>query len=233
VDSSDSTGAAATADFVATATGRAHRDDPVRGATGGPAGNARLTAWTGLLLLVLLAVEGGTLVSIGQLLGVHIVVGVVVIPPILLKSGTTSWRVLRYYGHDRDYVRAGPPPMLLRVLGPLVIVTSLAVLATGIGLIVKGANSFDSLAGSGGLQISMATLHKASFIAWFVVMTLHVLGRTLPALRIVGWRRAGPAAAPGGHWRLLALLVALAVGIVGAVLVLDASSWWTTSWHHD
>lgn len=38
-------------------TGRADRRDPVLAGTGGPAGNARLTAWTGLVLLVLLAIE--------------------------------------------------------------------------------------------------------------------------------------------------------------------------------
>ena len=220
-------------EVVVTAGGRAHRDDPVRGETGGPAGNAKLTAWTGLTLLVLLAVEGATLVSIGQLLGVHIFVGVLVLPPVLLKSATTGWRFVRYYTGDRDYVRAGPPPLVLRVLGPLVIVTSLAVLGTGLALIAMGADSFRSLAAPAGVQVTMATLHKASFIAWFVVMTLHVLARTVPALRILSVGRSASVRVPGGRWRLVALAVALAAGLIVGALVLDASSWWTTSWHHE
>jgi hypothetical protein len=40
-------------DAVAEATGRHRRRDPVRPVTGGPAGNARLTAWLGALLLTL------------------------------------------------------------------------------------------------------------------------------------------------------------------------------------
>ncbi len=218
---------------MATATGRSHRNDPVRGTSGGPAGNARLTAWSGLLLLVLLAIEGATLVSIGSLVGIHILVGVIVIPPVLLKSGATTWRFLRYYTHDRDYRTAGPPPMVLRVLGPLVVVTSVAVLATGLGLIVQGSDSFTSLVTVAGVDITMATLHKASFIAWFVVMTLHVLGRTVPALRILGWKRSSANRVPGGRWRTSLVAVALATGLVAGGLVLDASSWWTTSWHHD
>jgi hypothetical protein len=220
-------------ELVATASGRNHRDDPIRGHSGGPAGNARLTAWSGLLLLTLLAVEGATLVSIGSLMGVHIFVGVIVIPPVLLKSGATTWRFLRYYTRHPDYVTAGPPPMVLRVLGPLVIITSVAVLATGLGLIVQGSGSFTSLVTVAGTDVTMATLHKASFIAWFVVMTLHVLGRTLPALRILGWKQSPASRVPGGRWRAAVLAVVLATGLVAGGLVLGASSWWTTGWQHD
>lgn len=38
-------------DVVTTAIGAAHRDDSVEPRSGGPAGNARLTAWAGLFLL--------------------------------------------------------------------------------------------------------------------------------------------------------------------------------------
>ena len=44
-------------DVVEEAIGRRHRNDPVLGRTAGPAGNAQLTAWTGLLLLGLAVVE--------------------------------------------------------------------------------------------------------------------------------------------------------------------------------
>jgi hypothetical protein len=43
-------------------------------------GNERLTAVTGAALLVLLAVIGVTIVRIGQLLSVHLFVGILVIP---------------------------------------------------------------------------------------------------------------------------------------------------------
>ena len=45
------------AETLAAALGRAHRADPVLTGTGWPAGNARLTAWTGLVLLALFLAE--------------------------------------------------------------------------------------------------------------------------------------------------------------------------------
>ena len=153
-------------DAVSTAIGRRHRQDPVSVRTGGPAGNARLTSWTGLVLLVLLAVEGATLLAIGGLLGVHILVGAVLVPLVLLKSAATGWRVLRFYGGSGDYVLAGPPPLLLRLIGPLVVVSTLAVLATGLALVAMGSGGLDPLIAAAGARVSMVTLHQVTFIIW-------------------------------------------------------------------
>src|SRR5436305_7930287 len=88
------------AQTYAEALGRGHRADPVVGTSGGPAGNARLTAWTGALLFVLLAVEGVTILDLGGLLTWHLVVGILLIPPALVKTATTGWRIVRYYAGD-------------------------------------------------------------------------------------------------------------------------------------
>jgi hypothetical protein len=65
------------------------------GRLGGTDGNERLTALTAVTLFGLLAVEGLTIVFLGQLLWVHLFVGVVLIPPVALKLGSTGWRPLR------------------------------------------------------------------------------------------------------------------------------------------
>ena len=213
-------------ELVRTATGETHRQDQPRGRSGGPAGNARLTSWTGLALLVMLAVEGFTLLSLGSMLGLHIWVGALLVPPVLLKSATTSWRILRYYTGDAGYVSAGPPPLLLRLLGPLVIVTSFAVLGTGLALVLMGSDSFRSLAG---LHLSMLTAHKASFALWFAVMTLHVLARTVPALRLVSAGGSGEPKTEGGPVRLGVLAAVMVVGVVFAVVVLNASTFWMST----
>lgn len=109
--------------------------------SGGPAGNARLTAWTGLLLLVLFTAELLTLIDIRQLISWHVVIGTLLIPPALLKTGTTGWRIIGYYTRRRPYRDAGPPPMLLRILGPLVVIGTLAVLGTGLLLILLGPDA--------------------------------------------------------------------------------------------
>ncbi len=48
------------------------------------------------------------------------------------------YRFVRYYSGSAPDVRKGPPAPLLRVLGPLVVLTSVAVLGTGIMLAVAG-----------------------------------------------------------------------------------------------
>ena len=101
------------------------------------AGNERLTATTAVVLLVLLAVEGVTILSIRQLLSVHIVVGLLLIPPVVLKLASTGYRFVRYYPGDADYV-AGPAPLAMRLMAPLLVVSTLTVLGTGVALLALG-----------------------------------------------------------------------------------------------
>jgi len=49
------------------------------------AGNARLTAANAAVLLALLAAEGVTILRVRQLLSPHVFIGVVLIPPVLVK----------------------------------------------------------------------------------------------------------------------------------------------------
>jgi hypothetical protein len=65
--------------------------------TGGAAGNERLTAMTGAILLVLLAAEGVTILFRRQLLTAHFFIGMMLVGPVLLKMGSTSYRFVRYY----------------------------------------------------------------------------------------------------------------------------------------
>jgi hypothetical protein len=108
-----------------------------------------------------------------------------------------------------------------------VVATSLAVLGTGLGLVLMGSDSFRALAA---VHLSMVTLHKASFILWFGVMTLHVLARTVPALRVLSAREPAEPRTSGGLARLAVVAGSLAGGVLLAVIVLNASSWWTSTW---
>lgn len=207
------------------AVGRSRRVDPVVGAAGGPAGNARLTAWTGALLFVLLAMEGVTVLDIHGLILWHIVVGIVLIPPVLLKTASVGWRIVRYYAGSRPYRAAGPPPMPLRVLGPLVVVATVAVLASGTALIVIGpAASRRPLVGAAGAALDALMVHKAAFVVWLGVTAPHVLGRLVPALRLTLPRWAP--AVPGGFWRGAAIVLTMVAAVVAAVLVLSSVGPW-------
>lgn len=190
----------------------------LRARTGGIEGNERLTASTAIVLLAMLAAEGVTIAFIGQLLGAHIFIGVALIPPVLLKLGSTGYRFARYYTGNRAYRARGAPPLILRAAAPFTIVLTLLVLASGVALLFHGPDS-------GGLLL----LHKVSFFVWLGFMGVHVLGHILevPRAAAADWRRARPEAAVAGSSMRIALLgVALAAGVaVGAASLFLAGSW--------
>jgi hypothetical protein len=173
---------------------------------------------TGAVLLLGFAVEGVTILEIHRLIWLHFVVGFLLIGPVLLKIGSTGYRFTRYYLRSEPYRRRGPPAPVLRILGPLVILTSVAVLGTGVMLAVVGPGS----------QGNWMFLHKASFVLWFGVMTIHVVvyAPRLPRLLAGGRARPGPAAAPGGGARYLAVSGALVGGILVAVVAMHLSGQW-------
>jgi uncharacterized membrane protein YbhN (UPF0104 family) len=188
--------------------------------TVGPERNARITALTGVVLLVLLAIEGFTLLSLRAMLSWHIFVGVLVVPVVALKLASTGYRFFRYYTHRPDYVQAGPPNLLLRLLGPVVILTTVALLATGIALIVVGPGR--------GVVLN---LHKASFIVWLAALGAHVLGHLgrLPgALRGDVVRRDSLG---GSRLRLLLVAGSVVVGAIVAVAVYPQAAAWL-HWIH-
>jgi hypothetical protein len=187
---------------------------------GGVAGNERLTAMTGAVLIVLLAAEGFTLLALHAMLTLHFFIGMLLVGPVLLKMGSTGYRFARYYLGAEPYVRKGPPLLLLRVLGPLVMITSVGVIGTGGLLAFAGPGPSPWLA-----------LHELFFIAWFVVMTAHVCwyAPQLPRLLRSGSphlaRARATLAGAGQRWLLLA--AALAVGLVIAVATYHMSGAWT------
>jgi hypothetical protein len=219
-------------DVVSTALGKEHRADPATGRTGGPAGNARLTAWLGLLLLVAFVVECVTLLRLDQLIDVHIIVGVVLVALVLAKTATTGWRIARYYLGDAGYREAGPPPLLLRLLGPAVVLGGLAVLGTGLALIALGRSARHGLFTVGGFGLDAVTLHQAAFVFWLAVTVPHTLGRIVPAWQLtVGRRRRALA---GGWQRAIAVSAVVTIGAIVAAPVLGEAGEWLHHGHdHD
>jgi hypothetical protein len=197
---------------------------------GGTSGNERLTSVTGAVLLVLLAALGVTIIRIGQLLSVHMFVGMLLIGPLALKLASTGYRFVRYYTHDRAYVHKGPPPIALRLLAPLVVLSTLVVFVSGVALLFAGPSSRDTL----------LPIHKLSFFAWLALTAIHVLahlpevGRSLVA--DYGRARAGATvqwsgARNGRAGRTLALSGALVLGAVLAILVIPQFGPWVSAQH--
>lgn len=185
---------------------------------GDAAGNERLTAMTGAVLLVLFAAEGVTILRIHRLLTLHFFLGMLLLGPVALKCGSTGYRFIRYYTGSAPYRRKGPPHPVMRLLGPLVMATSLAVLGTGVILAVTGPGRGQWL-----------VLHKLSFIAWFAVMTIHVLVYAPRLPRILLSRRASGRAVAvlgGAPARWLLLAASLAVGLAIAMATVHLTGRW-------
>lgn len=191
------------------------------GAGAGVEGNARLTSTNGMVLLVLLAVEGFTILSVRRMITLHVFLGILLLGPVLLKTGSTMYRFARYYRGAPLYLAKGPPHPLLRVLGPLVIVASLTMLGTGVALIALTPAHTDLL----------LSAHKASVIIWFPLMTVHVLGHLREAA-VKSWRELlGPTHGPptrGRGLRFILIAVALILGVATATALMPIAAPWTT-----
>ena len=71
-------------------------------------------------------------------LSAHVFIGMLLVPPVLVKLASTGYRIVGYYGGDPRFVARGAPPMLLRMLGPVVALTTVALIATGVLDLVLG-----------------------------------------------------------------------------------------------
>jgi len=93
--------------------GAALAEDDARDRSDRVEANARLTAMVGVVLLVLFTAEVVTVIlGAKQVLSTHAAIGYLLIPVVLLKVASTSWRIIRYYRRDADYRRHGPPAHL-------------------------------------------------------------------------------------------------------------------------
>jgi len=193
------------------------RVDSDAGAAVGVEANARLTGSAAAVLFVLLALEGATVLEVGRLLGLHVFVGMLLLPPVVLKTLSTGYRIVHYYAGDPHYVRRGPPHPVLRVLGPIVVVLTFSVLITGVAL----------LWGPSSWRHTALFLHKATFVLWFGAMTVHVVGHLVDTWRLAprDWTPQS-APLPGAWLRRAALIVSVICGIGLGLLALGHVGTW-------
>ena len=184
----------------------------------GVSGNARLTAANAALLLVLLAIEGVTVLRVRALLTPHVFVGMLLIPPVLLKMASTGWRFARYYRGAPAYQRKGPPPVLLRLLGPFVVLLTVVLFGSGVGLLLVSRSWLPLL----------LKVHKASFVLWFGAMTIHVLGHLGEVFRLAprDWLRRTRRDVTGAGPRQWLIAASLVAGVLLGVLFLGRVGPW-------
>jgi hypothetical protein len=194
-------------------TDRQRSDNP------GVAANERLTAMAGAALLVVFVVELATVSNLGTLLSVHVFVGVLMAGPLAVKLGSTGWRFVRYSTGNPAFVRHGPPPLPLRLLAPLVVASTVAVVGSGIALVVTGPAS----------PGPFVALHVISFLVWMPAIAIHVIAHFLEVPRLIAkdWRRGAPDPVPGRRLRPGVTLGTLAAGLIAALLLSPVAAPWT------
>jgi hypothetical protein len=102
-------------------------------------------------------------------------------------------------------------------VGPFVVIFTVLVFATGIGLGVRGPGTRWLL-----------QAHKASFIAWFAFTTVHVLGHLADTARLALADWVDPASRNAAA-RLRAFVIVAAI-VLGLVLAVSTRSW-VDAWH--
>lgn len=189
--------------------------DPSIDRTGGSEGNRRLTTSTAAVLLALLAAEGATVLAIRSLVSAHVFLGMLLIPPVALKVASTGYRFARYYLGARSYRLDGPPHVFLRLLGPVVVLSTFALFATGVALIALGPR-----------RSAVLGLHKASFVVWFLAMSAHVLAHLfrVPRHAAADWIKAQPL--PGATMRRWLLAGSLVAGLIVAIATVHLAGPW-------
>jgi hypothetical protein len=188
-----------------------------RDSFGGTEGNEILTSVTSVALVGLLVAEGFTVVNVRGMLTAHMFIGMVLIPPVLLKLGSTGYRFARYYTGSRSYRAKGPPALPLRLLAPVLVASTIVVLVTGVLLLAAGHKS-DAV-----LQI-----HQASFVVFAVVFLVHFLAyvpRVARSLR-ADWGAARRQAVPGAGLRGMLLAAVVGGGAALALSLLPTINAW-------
>ena len=194
-----------------------------RRADGGVEANARLTASGAAVLLIVLAVEGVTILRIRELISPHVFLGMLLIPPVLVKMASTGYRFARYYLGAPAYRRKGAPPILLRLLGPVVVILTVVLLASGVALLLA----------SPAWSQQLLFVHKASFVLWFLAMTVHVLGHLAEVARLAprDWLRRARRDVRGAGSRQWLIAGSLVAGVLLGLVMLSRVGPWLATAH--
>jgi hypothetical protein len=112
--------------------------------------------------------------------------------------------------------------LVLRVLGPFLVVLTFVVLASGVALLLVPVTT----------RSSLLLLHKASFVLWFATMAIHILGHLVDTARLApaDWVRRTRRDVAGAGLRQWALAASVAGGaLLGLVLLGEVHPWLSSS----
>jgi hypothetical protein len=190
-----------------------------------PMGNERLTAGVGIALLLLTLAELVSVVlGVHQFMSLHVFVGFVLIPPVLLKLASTGWRFSRYYTGTQAYVVQGPPRLAMRLLAPAFIAATVVLFASGVAMGVLHGHA---------LTVARQ-LHGPASVTWIALVGVHVLVYLKRALisSSEDLSRASRGSAGGARVRVYLIVVAVGSGLVIGIATVPAQHRWVNLRRH-
>ncbi|HEY2704043.1 MAG TPA: hypothetical protein VGL20_10160 [Candidatus Dormibacteraeota bacterium] len=150
--------------------------------------NTRLTAVTGLVLLLPLLVVTGSGLVFGQLWRVHYFAGFLLLPLVLLKLASTGYRAARYYLGSARYRTAGPPAPALRLLAPVLVGSTALLFVSGVVMWIDHSR----------LQ-PWSTLHTDAAVVFCAAVAIHLLAYLPRAWRTARAARPAPEGSDPGR----------------------------------
>ncbi len=107
---------------------------------------------------------------------------------------------------------------MLRLLGPVVVILTLVLLASGVALLLVSRSWLPLL----------LKAHKASFVLWFGAMTIHVLGHLGEVFRLAprDWLHRTRRDVTGAGPRQWLIAASLVVGVMLGFLLLSQVGHW-------
>jgi hypothetical protein len=177
--------------------------------TGGSAGNEALTSVNAALLVALIALQLVTVLALDSMIEVHLFVGVVLLGPVALKLAGTGYRFARYYGGAREYREKGPPRMVLRLIAPVFVASTIGLFGTGVAMLLDGE-----------AEGMLLDLHATSFWVWVACLAVHVLLNAREVLAYLRGEVIGPRLA-GAQLRAALVMGSLLGGLLLALALLS------------
>lgn len=170
----------------------------------------------GGLLLVLFVIDLVVTANLDKLIMIHIFIGALLAGPLLVKLFSVGYRFFRYYGKSPAFRAKGTPNIWLRLLAPVLIVLTLLLFVSGIGLAIEGD-----------IRI-LFLIHAASAALWIPLLAVHVYAhiRQVPRAVREDWGHASSVWVSGRAKRLRIAILSLATGaILGGVVTSIAAPW--------
>ena len=195
----------------------AKRRDPVEE-------NARFSSILGFVLMILLIIEIATvLLGVRTTLDLHVIAGTMVTALVIPKLMTTGYRLVQYYRGQPAFAGKGPPPIILRVISPVMATAVIGLLASG-ALIILGPSPLHSAA---------LHVHNFTFYSFLALIVVHTAAHLKEAISHSAADTRRVATLAGRRLRMGTVIGGLVAGaIIGSIVASHVGSYLTTWPHH-